>query len=130
MSKVPTILIVDDEQDICESMKDMLEPEKYKVLIATNGVAGLKICSEELVDLIVLDLNMPRMDGYMFMEHMNKEVQKAGPHFLPPPVLILTGVDSKKDLGLAENLGASKFMNKPFKKAEFLAVIKELLNKS
>ena len=121
------ILIVDDEAELTEAMQDLLELKGFKVLTALNGVAGLKILAEQKVDLVVLDLNMPRMDGYMFMEHAKERWQNDGKRFTFPKILITSAVDKKDDMGLAENLGAIQFIHKPFKNEDFLAAVTHLL---
>ncbi len=121
------ILIVDDDAAICETMADLLDLKNYSIQIASNGVDGLKICAQEPIDLVILDLNMPRMDGYMFMEHLNKRRQADARTDTPPKILVLTAVNKNTDLGLATNLGASKFMNKPFKTSEFIETVSELM---
>jgi two-component system chemotaxis response regulator CheY len=128
MKKTKTILIVDDEESVLASMKDLLESKGYAVIEANNGVSGLKLLTEKAIDGVVLDLNMPRMDGYMFMEHLKQRwaVEGMGRPF--PRVLVLTAVDKNTDLGLARNLGAVGFMNKPFKSNEFVDAVKNLAN--
>jgi len=127
MEKKAVILIVDDEEGVTEAMQDMLEIKGYSVLTAGNGVAGLKILAETQIDLVILDLNMPRMDGYMFMEHARERWRNDGKRFSFPKILVMTAVDKKTDLGLANNLGANEFMNKPFKAEEFIAAVNSLL---
>lgn len=126
MKKKRTVLVIDDEETVLAAMKDMLELKGYNVLEANNGVSGLKILTERAIDLVVLDLNMPRMDGYMFMEHLKERWELDNKGFVFPKIMILTAVDKGTDLGLAHNLGASKFMNKPFKSSDFIAAVKEL----
>jgi len=121
------ILVVDDEQTICETMKDILESKGFDVRVANNGVDGLKICAEEPIDLIVLDLMMPRMDGYMFMERLHSRWENDNRRYPYPKILILSALDSKTDFGLAENLGANKFLTKPFKAKEFIEAISSLV---
>jgi CheY-like chemotaxis protein len=122
------ILIVDDEEIVCAAMRELLELKGHKVYEASNGVLGLRICAENEVDVIVLDLNMPRMDGYQFMEKLLQRWEKENRSFVLPKILVMTAVDKQTDLGLAQNLGASRFMNKPFKSAEFVEAINELLD--
>jgi CheY-like chemotaxis protein len=121
------ILIVDDEETVCAAMRELLELKGYTVFEANNGVAGLKLCSDNELDLIILDLNMPRMDGYLFMERLLERWEAEHRKFKLPQILVLTAVDKNTDLGLAKNLGASRFMNKPFRSSEFLGTVKELL---
>src|SRR5688572_4299858 len=123
------ILIVDDDPAISDSMADLLDLKSYDITTAANGVDGLKICAEQAVDLIILDLNMPRMDGYMFLERLNDRWAKDHNKEKFPKVFVLTAVDKKTDLGLATNLGASKFMNKPFRANEFIAAVEELMGR-
>ncbi len=121
------ILVVDDEQNICETMRDILESRGYDVIVASNGVDGLRFCSEQPVNLIVLDLMMPRMDGYMFMERLKERWERENRRAPFPKILVLSALDSATDFGLAQNLGANRFLNKPFKAKEFLGAIDELL---
>lgn len=127
MKKKKTVLIVEDEDTVLAAMKDMLELKGFAVLEANNGVSGLKILKESLVDLVVLDLNMPRMDGYMFLEHLKERWETDNRSFTFPKILIMTAVGKDADFGLSLNLGASKFMNKPFQHDDFIAAVKELL---
>jgi two-component system chemotaxis response regulator CheY len=127
MKKTKSILIVDDEDSVLAAMKDLLESKGYTVLEANNGVTGLKLLTEKAVDGVVLDLNMPRMDGYMFMEHLRNRWAVDGMGRPFPKVLVLTAVDKNADLGLSKNLGASNFMNKPFKSSEFVEAVKKLV---
>jgi two-component system response regulator MprA len=126
--KTGRVLIIDDEEIVCAAMRELLELRGHTVFEANNGVEGLRFCAENEIDLIVLDLNMPRMDGYMFMEKLTERWEKEHRSFQLPKVLVMTAVDKKTDLGLAKNLGASKFMNKPFKSAEFTAAVNELIS--
>src|SRR5688572_1242227 len=126
MTTKARILIVDDEETVCAAMRELLELKGYSVIEANNGVEGLKLCAESPVDLIVLDLNMPRMDGYLFMERLMERWENEKRAFKLPQILVLTAVNRATDLGLAKNLGASKFMNKPFRSNEFTSAIKEL----
>lgn len=121
------ILIIDDEEALLESMKDMLELKGYTIHAALNGVNGLRICSENNIDLIILDLNMPRMDGYLFMEHLMERWELDNRAFKLPKILVLTAVDKGTDMGLAKNKGASMIMHKPFKSTELADAVKTLL---
>jgi DNA-binding response OmpR family regulator len=121
------ILIVDDDEVISDSMCDLLDLKSYDLLKAPNGVEGLKVCAKTKVDLIILDLNMPRMDGYMFMEKLGERWENDHKRSKFPKVLVMSAVDRNTDLGLATNLGATKFMSKPFKPAEFIATVEQLL---
>ena len=123
------VLVVDDEEDICSTISDVLDSKGYQVFSAHNGVDGLRICAEEKIDLIVLDLNMPRMDGYMFMEHLRERWQNDSRGFTIPKIIVYSAVDKKDDLGLSQNLGAATYLNKPFKPAELVAAVKKVLGR-
>ena len=120
-------MIVDDEPSIAESLQDLLESNDYFVVKALNGVEGLKILAAYPIDLVILDLNMPRMDGYMFMEHLKTRLEKSNKKSAAPKILVMTAVDKKTDLGLADNLGATAYVNKPFSNADLLATIRRLI---
>lgn len=128
-NKDKAILVIDDDDIVREGIKDALELRDYTIYEASNGVNGLKIFSDQKIDLIVLDLNMPRMDGYMFMERINQIAQQAPQQIEIPPILILTAVDFNRDLGLSHNLGAVEYIQKPYRKEALLERIKQILNK-
>ena len=108
-----TILIADDEKEIRELLRLYLENEKYHVLEAEDGQQALEVLGSQHVDLCILDIMMPKMDGY----HVLKELRKTN----NIPVLILSAkdADSEKILGL--NLGADDYMAKPFNPLEAVA---------
>lgn len=122
------VLVVDDEEAICEVMKETLDRGGYDVAIAKNGVEGLQRLSEENFDVVILDLNMPRMDGYVFMEHLTQRWGKEKTGIPFPKIIVLTAVSIKKDLGLAKNLGAALYLNKPFKGKDLLKTVKKILD--
>ena len=79
------ILIIDDNPDICLVVRELLQKEVYEVLIATNGKEGLKIASSHKPDLILLDITMPKMDGFAVLSELKK-----APKTLSIPVVMLT----------------------------------------
>lgn len=108
-----TILIADDEQEIRELLRLYLENEHYQVVEAEDGQQALDILRRQHVDLCVLDIMMPKIDGY----HVLKELRTQS----NIPVLILSAkdADSEKILGL--NLGADDYIAKPFNPLEAVA---------
>lgn len=108
-----TILIADDEKEIRELLRLYLENEKYQVLEAEDGQQALDILRRQHVDLCILDIMMPKVDGY----HVLKELRTQS----NIPVLILSAkdADSEKILGL--NLGADDYIAKPFNPLEAVA---------
>ena len=108
-----TILIADDEKEIRELLRLYLENEKYQVLEAEDGQQALDLLRRQHVDLCILDIMMPKVDGY----HVLKELRTQS----NIPVLILSAkdADSEKILGL--NLGADDYIAKPFNPLEAVA---------
>jgi len=121
------ILVVDDEEEIGSVLAEALEEKGFTVFQATNGVEGLRICSENPVDLIILDLKMPRMDGYMFMERLLERYQIENRMDFFPKIIVLSALDSKVDFGLAKNMGAQKYLTKPVKPSELIQTVNGLL---
>lgn len=124
------ILIVDDDEAIRSAVKDVLDGAGFDTKEAMNGVMGLKIFSEDHPDLIVLDLMMPRMDGYMFLERLKQICSMEMPPRPLPKILVLTAMGFDQDLGLARNLGARAYVQKPFQSAELIKQIKILLGEA
>lgn len=108
-----TILVADDEKEIRELLRLYLENAQYQVIEAEDGQQALDVLRREHVDLCLLDIMMPRIDGY----HVLQELRK----FSNIPVMILSAkdADSEKILGL--NLGADDYMTKPFNPLEAVA---------
>ncbi|MGN1154993.1 MAG: response regulator transcription factor [Agathobacter sp.] len=108
-----TILIADDEKEIRELLRLYLENEKYQVVEAEDGQQALDILRRQKVDLCILDIMMPKVDGYRVLKELRTQSNI--------PVLILSAkdADSEKILGL--NLGADDYIAKPFNPLEAVA---------
>lgn len=108
-----TILVADDEKEIRDLLRLYLENEKYVVLEAADGEEALDQIRRNHVDMCLLDIMMPKLDGYHVLQELRKESNI--------PVLILSAktTDSEKILGL--NLGADDYMGKPFNPLEAVA---------
>ena len=115
------ILIAGDEQDIAELLKLYLENEGYCVFWAGNGVEALKILEREDISLAVLDIMMPRMDGYELTRRI-RETSNI-------PILILSARDKSNDKILGLNLGADDYMAKPFDPLEIVARVNSNLRR-
>ena len=83
-----TILIIDDEKDLIELVRYNLEKEGYDAIAASDGQAGLEIAQRHKLDLIVLDLMMPNMDGFEFAERLHRDVR-----FRTIPIVVITAKD-------------------------------------
>ncbi|GIP36169.1 response regulator transcription factor [Paenibacillus sp. J2TS4] len=108
-----TILIADDEEEIRELLSLYMEKERFKVLEAANGLEVLKLLEEHTVDLILLDIMMPNMNGLEAL----KEIRKS--QYIPIILLSAKGEDYDKILGLG--LGADDYISKPFNPLEVTA---------
>ncbi len=113
------ILVIDDDQEIVELARHRLEANHYEVLTAKDGVAGFAILKDHKPDLIVLDVLMPNMDGYTFVQEIKRHDGLRN-----IPILVVSAKDEMQDLFVAE--GVSCFLLKPFKTEIFLEKIQQL----
>jgi len=118
----PCILYVEDNKDLRELMKTVLH-HKYQVLLAENGEEGLEVVNSNMVDIIICDLMMPRMDGLEFCRRIKGNIQTS--HI---PVLMLTAKNTPEDQVECYRAGVESFITKPFDKNILNARIANLLN--
>jgi DNA-binding response OmpR family regulator len=120
---MPTILIVEDQPDLAAGLKDNCEYEGYEALTAADGDEGLRIALERRPDLILLDIMLPKRNGF----DLCREIRAAG---VAAPVLMLSarGVEADKVLGL--ELGADDYITKPFSMRELSARIRAHLRRT
>ena len=116
------ILLVDDEKQLVDALATILKQNNYSVDCAYNGEDGLDLAASGLYDLVVLDVMMPKLDGFSVL----KKIREAK---LNVPVLILSAKSELNDKVNGLNLGADDYMTKPFSTDEFLARIKALLRR-
>lgn len=122
------ILIIDDDDDIVESMRVVLESKNYDVVSASSGQEGLDKTKQENPDLIILDVMMPNMDGF----EMSRAI-KGDPEHKNIPILMLTaikeksGLDFKKEAGDTTWLPVDDYCEKPLDPQELIAKIEKLL---
>lgn len=118
------ILIVDDEKDLRETLKDALEYAGYEVITAENGLVGVMLAQERKPDLILLDIGMPVMDGFTALFKL-----KQNPATKDIPVIILTGqYADEENLERGFNLGAAEYLYKPISSsAELVARVRSVL---
>ncbi|HNZ27320.1 MAG TPA: sigma-54 dependent transcriptional regulator [Spirochaetota bacterium] len=113
------ILIVDDEQNIRESISKFLKLENYEISQAANGLSAKRALEEELFDLVILDLKIPGITGLELLEWMQKEGQT-------PPTIMISAYGEIKDAVNAMKLGAKDYLVKPFDPEELLIKIKRV----
>lgn len=116
------ILIVDDEPNIIMSLEYILKKENYEVHIARDGKEAIDIVQESKIDVVLLDIMMPNVDGYQVLSFIrnNSELKDV-------KVIFLTAKNKKQDIEKGFSLGVDKYMSKPFSNKNILAEIKALL---
>lgn len=119
------ILIVDDEQDIVESLKFVLEGNDYTCYCAYNGEDGLKLAKELMPDLIILDVMMPRINGYKI-----SRLLKFDSKYKDIPILMVTARSQEEDKLIGEETGADEYITKPFDLDEVLQTVNKYLDKA
>ncbi|MDF1525637.1 MAG: response regulator [bacterium] len=122
MSDRPRILCVDDERLNRVIVSDMLDSARFQILEAENGEEALKILQDEAIDIILLDINMPGIDGFEVCRRI-----KTNEHLRHIPVIMVTALTDTEDRIKGIEAGAEDYINKPFREAEVLARIKMLL---
>ena len=117
------ILIVDDDKNIRRLLTAVLETENYSVSTAENGEDALKVLDQTHIDLIILDIMMPKMDGYAFITLLREQ----NPYM---PVLMLTAKQLPEDKHRGFLAGTDDYMTKPIDETELLLRIKALLRRA
>ena len=112
------ILIVDDEQDIVESLKFVLEASDYTCYCAYNGEDGLKLAKEIMPDLIILDVMMPKINGYKI-----SRLLKYDNKYKDIPIIMVTARSQMEDKMIGEETGVNEYITKPF---ELDAIVKKV----
>ena len=110
------ILVVDDEKPIADIIKYNLEKEGYKVIVAEDGQQAIDFTYENKPDLIILDIMLPKMDGFTVCKKLRET--------LSTPIIMLTAKEEEVDKVLGLELGADDYMTKPFSVRELLARVK------
>jgi two-component system response regulator RpaA len=118
-----TILVVDDDPDICEIVRANLEGAGYDVVVAADGAAGLSAAREIQPDLVILDVLMPELDGWQVLEALEKDPVTAG-----RPVIMLTCKGDDQDILRGLGQGAVEYFTKPFYPENLVASVKILLD--
>lgn len=117
------ILIVDDEVEIVDLLKSSLLENNFDVLEASNGLEGLEKARREKPDLMVLDLMLPKIDGYKVCGLLKRD-----PRFSRTPIILFSARAQEEDQKLGEEVGADAYITKPFQSEVLLNKIRELLS--
>ena len=116
------ILVIDDEEDLLKMLKLRFQQEDFNVLVALDGDVGLKLAEQEVPDLIILDIMMPKMDGYTCLKEMRNL-----PKTKDIPVLMLSGKEEEKVRDLFAFQKISGYIEKPFELDDMVAKVREIL---
>ena len=118
------ILLVDDDYEIVESMKIVLESKGYACLVARDGNQGLAMAERENPDLLILDMMMPKRSGFLVLE----KLRRTRP--VPMRVIMITANEGSRHKAYAEMLGVDDYIRKPFGMDRLLASVDRLLKSS
>jgi DNA-binding response OmpR family regulator len=118
------ILVVDDEPNIVQTLKDRLEMNEYMVTTACNGQEGLRLAQQESPDLVLLDVIMPIMDGHEMLEQLRR--QEWGRRI---SVIMLTARSQVQDIARARACDIEDYIIKPFDLSELLEKIENILER-
>jgi DNA-binding response OmpR family regulator len=116
------ILIVDDEPSIVVPIQFLMEQQGYNVLVAGNGEDALDIIYKYKLDLILLDIMLPRIDGYEVCE-----IVRLDPRYRGIKIIFLTAKGREVEIAKGLALGADAYITKPFSNTELVSQVKELL---
>ncbi|MEA5092658.1 MAG: response regulator transcription factor [Acidaminococcaceae bacterium] len=116
-----SIMVVDDDFNICELIRLILKKEDFKVIVANDGISALEKLEIDKINLIILDIMMPNMDGWEFC----KEVRK----FSNIPIIMLTAKSEINQKVKGFDIGADDYLTKPFEPEELVARVKALLKR-
>ncbi len=118
----PLVLVVDDEKQLRDFVAKNLEVRGYRVVIAEDGIEAVKVFNSHDIDLVILDIMMPRMDG---LETTSRIRQSS-----LVPIIVLTALDGETEKIRAFDLGADDYLTKPFGVGELLARVKAVIRRS
>ena len=116
------ILLVDDDPEIIESMRAVLESRGYQILVARDGNQGLAMAESDRPDLVVLDMMMPKRSGFLVLE----KLRRSSPN--PLRVIMITANEGSRHKAYAEMLGVDDYIRKPFAMDRLLDSVNRLLS--
>lgn len=117
------VLLVEDEQTLAMIVKDTLEDEGFDIILAKDGMAGLKSYFDFKPDVLIADVMMPQMDGFEMVTKIRQTDKNI-------PILFLTARSAIKDVVNGFELGANDYLKKPFNMQELIVRIKSLVNRA
>ena len=117
------ILVAEDETSLNDLLQDALRMNGYETISAKHGMEAVRLIREEKPDLVILDVNMPQLDGFGVIEKLRNENNNI-------PIIVLTARDQKDDKSIGFGLGADDFVTKPFGLEELLMRVAAVLRRS
>ena len=117
MSNTPTVLVIDDDANVRESLRMVLRDQGYRVIEACDGELGIGKAVTERPHLIVVDMMMPKVSGFLVIERVKHQ------HRLPIPIVMLTGNDSDHQRSYAEFLGVDACLSKPVRLSQLMEAV-------
>jgi len=119
---MPTILVIEDDRNIREGLIDLLEVEGFNVLVADNGADGVEKARQFLPDLILSDINMPKLDGFGVLAQVKRSASTAS-----IPFILMSATVGPEELERGIMLGATDYMPKPFRVEALLHTVQKAL---
>ena len=116
------VLLIEDEPNIIEAISFILSRDGMKVKTHSNGVDAVAVVEREAPDVLILDVMLPGRSGYDILSDLRADAATAA-----LPVLMLTARGQTRDREMAERLGASRYMTKPFSNADVLQAVRDLV---
>ena len=121
MAETKTILIVDDDLELSDGLRIMLERQGYRVMQARNGQEGKSMIYQHRPDLVILDMMMPKMGGYPVLEHFRGKTDA-------PPMVMITANEGSRHKAYAEYLGVVEYIRKPFAMEKLMEAVQKGLS--
>src|SRR5437763_7741340 len=118
MAEAKTILVVDDDQELSDGLRIVLERQGHRVLQARDGQQGKQLIYQHKPDLVILDMMMPRMGGYPVLEHFKDKTDA-------PPIIMITANEGSRHKAYAEYLGVIDYIRKPFAMERLMEAVEQ-----
>ncbi len=119
---IPTVLVVDDSPTVRKIVQMTLQREQIRVITAADGLSALSAVADEMPALILLDIQLPRMDGYSICQIIRKNLQ-----FREIPIIMLSGKDGLFDKIRGRLAGSTEYLTKPFDSEELVQTVRKYL---
>lgn len=118
MADSKTILVVDDDRELVDGLRAVLERQGFRVMQAHDGHQGKQLIYNQQPDLVILDMMMPRMGGYPVLEHFRGKADA-------PPIIMITANEGSRHKAYAEYLGVIDYIRKPFAMERLLEAVQK-----